>query len=164
MYFCPGETLVELPSSLRFFFFSNPTKDLWKFAFPALCSSTALRTNTLLNLLLKTWITPEHECFPLLSLEKYQCHFVTSQRGEHPFRATVPSLHFVKNKSPLFIESCACFVSSDSIYCLCWSCSRRFAANIGRETQFAPNQFYLCSDRKQNTTATVALKSNQGLI
>lgn len=83
---------------------------------------------------------------------------MTSQRGAHPkldeFRAieiskTATSLHYVKNKCPLLsraavLSPLTAFISSAKV------AQADSPQPVEKKTQFSPNQFYLCSNRKQN--------------
>lgn len=119
LYWCISGHGRRKWSCLHQFFFINLTIKLRKLTFLALCLSPAVKTSTLLNLSLDIWITPDHECFPLLSLDMYQCHFVTSQRGAHPksdeFRAIeISNFSAFCGKQFSFI----CWVVG--LFCLIW--------------------------------------------
>lgn len=150
---CGGAAFIT-----KFLFQSHQRNLLWKFAFLVLCLSPAVKTNTLLNLPLNTSTSVFHS-FPS-RIVKSQCHLwhhkgvrIQSLMNSGLLRSAKQPLLCILWKANLLnllsrapaLSHLTAFISFAEV------CSRRFVTNIGRETQFAPNQLYLCGDRKQNT-------------
>lgn len=160
---------MHLPSSVSFF---NPTKEPQKIAFLALCLSPAAKSDALLDLpqdiskgcrqhLSRSVVhsstgrginatLPHHKGVPVQNW----IHL-----GPLRIDKTATSLHLVETNLLYLLSREPLLSHPDSIYFLCWSCSRRFAANVGRETQFSPQPvLFMQRQKKQSTIKNTGIK------